>query len=156
MYYIKRRVYQSIIIKFEKAIILRMEELKHSKKCGNIAHKVSRAWCQIVMQNLPVGKQRILTTYKEQRNFLNNTSSFILSWKVDGSMFGNSFRATGSKNSMNGTIMKTATGTNLKMSAVVRVSCCRSLLERPFPLASLTSSLTLILTSAQSNFVPSQ
>ena len=84
------------------------------------------------------------------------SSSFILSWKVDGSMFGNNLRNTGSKNSMNGTIMKTATGTNLKMSAVVRVSCCRSLLDRPFPLASLTSSLTLILTSAQSNFVPSQ
>jgi hypothetical protein len=42
------------------------------------------------------------------------------------------------------------------MSAVVRVSCCLSLLERPFPLASFTNNLELILTSAQSSLVPNQ
>ena len=85
-----------------------------------------------------------------------STCSFILSWKVDGNMLGNSFRNTGSKNSMNGTMMKTAKGTSLNMSAVVRVSCCLSLLERPFPLASFTNNLELILTSAQSSLVPNQ
>lgn len=84
------------------------------------------------------------------------TCSFILSWKVDGNMLGNNFRNTGSKNSMNGTIIKTAKGTSLKISAVVRVSCCLSLLERLFPPASFNSNLVLILTSAQRSFIPNQ
>jgi len=87
---------------------------------------------------------------------LKHTSSFILSWKVDGNILGKSFKKTGSKNSINGTRMNTANGTNLKISAVVRVSCCLSLLERLFPPANLSSNLELILVSAQSNLVPSQ
>uniref|UniRef100_A0A0A9HQB6 Uncharacterized protein n=1 Tax=Arundo donax TaxID=35708 RepID=A0A0A9HQB6_ARUDO len=71
-------------------------------------------------------------------------------------MFGNNLRNTGSKNSMKGTMMNTANGTSLKISAVVRVSCCLSLLERLFPPASFTSNLDDILTSAQSSFVPNQ
>ncbi|KAG5530442.1 hypothetical protein RHMOL_Rhmol09G0008500 [Rhododendron molle] len=57
---------------------------------------------------------------------------------------------------MNGMMIKTATGTSLKISAVVRVSCCLSLLDRLFPPASLSSNLELILTSAQSSLKPSQ
>lgn len=86
----------------------------------------------------------------------NLASSFILSWKVDGSMLGNTARNTGNKNSINGTIINTATGTSLKISAVVRVSCCLSLRERLFPLAVFNKSLEHILTSAQSSLVPNQ
>lgn len=39
-----------------------------------------------------------------------------LSSNVEGNMFGKSLRATGSKNSMNGTITKTAKGTSLRRS----------------------------------------
>lgn len=39
--------------------------------------------------------------------------------KVDGSMLGKSFRATGSRNSINGTMMKTRKGRSLKTSAHV-------------------------------------
>jgi len=84
------------------------------------------------------------------------TCSFILSWNVDGSILGNSLRNIGSKNSINGTMINTANGTSLKISAVVLVSCCLSLRERLFPPASLRSSLELILTSAHNNLQPSQ
>ena len=84
------------------------------------------------------------------------TCSFILSLKVDGNIFGNNLRNTGSKNSMNGTMIKTAKGTSRKMSAVVRVSCCLSLLERLFPSASFNNNLELILISAQRSLVPNQ
>lgn len=79
-----------------------------------------------------------------------------MSWKVEGSMLGNNFRNTGKRNSMNGTIIKTAKGTSLNISAVVRVSCCLSLLERLFPPASFNSNLELILTSAHNNLKPNQ
>lgn len=39
--------------------------------------------------------------------------------KVDGNMLGNSFSATGSRNSMKGTMMKTRKGRSLKTSAHV-------------------------------------
>ena len=39
--------------------------------------------------------------------------------KVDGNMLGKSFRATGSRNSMKGTMMKTRKGRSLKTSAHV-------------------------------------
>lgn len=86
----------------------------------------------------------------------NSTCSFILSWNVDGSMFGNSLRNTGNKNSMNGTMMKTANGTSLNISAVVRVNCFLSLLVRLFPAANFNNILEEILTSAHNNFRPSQ
>jgi len=71
-------------------------------------------------------------------------------------MLGNNFRNTGRRNSIKGTITKTAKGTSLKISAVVRVSCCRSLLDRLFPPASFNNNLELILTSAQSSLEPNQ
>jgi len=71
-------------------------------------------------------------------------------------MLGNNFRNTGRRNSIKGTIMKTAKGTSLKISAVVRVSCCLSLLERFFPPASFNNNLELILTSAHSSLEPNQ
>ncbi len=52
-----------------------------------------------------------------------------LSWKVEGSMLGKSFRATGSRNSMKGTTTKMMKGTRRNTSAVVRVSCRRSRLQ---------------------------
>ena len=43
----------------------------------------------------------------------------VLSSNVLGNIFGNSLTATGSKNSMNGIIRKTITGTNRNKSATV-------------------------------------
>ena len=106
--------------------------------------------------SFPTKSFKTLTNGTKKHKKCISTCSFILSWKLDGNMLGNSFRNTGSKNSMNGTMMKTAKGTSLNMSAVVLVSCCLSLLERPFPLASFTNNLELILTSAQSSFAPNQ
>lgn len=57
---------------------------------------------------------------------------------------------------MNGTIINTAKGTSLKISAVVRVSCCLSLLDRLFPSASFKSKRELILTSTHKSLVPNQ
>lgn len=88
--------------------------------------------------------------------FCQHTCSFILSLKVDGNMLGNNLSATGSRNSIKGTIIKTANGTSRKMSAVVRVSCCLSRRDKLFPPASFKSNREQILTSAQSNFVPTQ
>ena len=68
------------------------------------------------------------------------TASFILSWKVDGNMLGNNFKNTGSRNSMNGTMITTTKGTSLKTYAVVLVSYCLSLLDKLFPPASFNSS----------------
>jgi len=101
-----------------------------------------------IMENVTQGNK----AYTRWRH----TSSFILSWKVDGNILGKSFKKTGRRNSIKGTRMNTANGTNLKISAVVLVSCCLSLLERLFPPANLSSNLELILVSAQSSFVPSQ
>lgn len=42
-----------------------------------------------------------------------------------GSMPGKSFRATGRRNSMNGTMMKTEKGTSLNRSEAVRVNCIK-------------------------------
>jgi hypothetical protein len=44
-------------------------------------------------------------------------------WKVDGSIPGNSLIATGSSNSMKGTITKTENGTSRNMSDTVRTNC---------------------------------
>ena len=71
-------------------------------------------------------------------------------------MLGKNFKKTGNKNSMNGTMIKTANGTSLNISAVVRVNCCRSLLERVFPPASFNSNLEDILASAHKSLDPSQ
>jgi len=43
--------------------------------------------------------------------------------KVEGNMFGKSFTATGSRNSINGTIIKTKKGTSRKTSAHVLRNC---------------------------------
>jgi hypothetical protein len=102
---------------------------------------------------LSMTTDHLINGYKRS---VQNTCSFILSWKVEGSILGNSFRKTGNRNSIKGTIMNTATGTSLNMSAVVRVSCCLSLLDRLLPLASFKRSLEEILTSAHSSFKPSQ
>lgn len=50
-----------------------------------------------------------------------NASSTFFDWvsKVDGSMLGKSFKATGSRNSMKGTMMNTRKGRSLKTSAHV-------------------------------------
>lgn len=53
-------------------------------------------------------------------------------------------------------MMKTAKGTSLKISAVVRVSCCLSLLVRLFPAANFNNNLEEILISAHNNFKPNQ
>ena len=55
--------------------------------------------------------------------------TFSLSSKVEGSMLGKTFKATGSKTSMKGTTRKIMKGTSLNTSAVVRVSCFRSRLQ---------------------------
>ena len=74
-----------------------------------------------------------------------------LSSNVDGSMLGNSLRATGSKSSMKGTMTKTANGISLSRYVVVRLSCIEGLIrthERgqaysdiPVAVLSLSSSL---------------
>lgn len=71
-------------------------------------------------------------------------------------MFGNSLSATGNRNSIKGTIMNTANGTSLKISAVVRVNWLRSRRDKLLPPASLSSNREQIFTSAHSNFVPIQ
>ena len=45
--------------------------------------------------------------------------------KVDGSIPGNSFKATGRRNSMKGTRMNTENGTRRNRSDTVRTSCLR-------------------------------
>lgn len=82
--------------------------------------------------------------------------SLILSWKVEGSMFGKTFKNTGSRSSINGTTIKMANGTRRNISAVVLVSCCLSLRVRLFPLANLSSNLEETLTSVQRSLVPTQ
>lgn len=54
---------------------------------------------------------------KGKRTFLDCVS------KVDGSMFGKSFSTTGSRNSINGTMMKTRKGRRRKTSAHVLKNC---------------------------------
>eukprot|EP00952_Eustigmatos_sp_NYUAD-ZCMA_P001328 5970-Eustigmatos_ZCMA.PRE.1 len=58
------------------------------------------------------------------------------SGRVDGSMLGKSFRATGSSSSMNGTMTKNANGTRRNKSAAVRGSCRLSRRVRVWPLSS--------------------
>jgi hypothetical protein len=82
--------------------------------------------------------------------------SFILSWKVEGSMLGNSLKKTGSKNSINGTIINTAKGTRRNISAVVLKSCLLSLRVKLFPPASLISNLEEIRVSAHRSLNPTQ
>lgn len=60
--------------------------------------------------------------------------TFSLSSKVEGSIFGKTFNATGSSTSMKGTTRKMMKGTSLKTSAVVRVSCFLSRLHAYAPL----------------------
>ena len=54
-------------------------------------------------------------------------TSLSFSMKVLGSMLGNSLRATGSRNSMNGTMTNTRNGTRRNRSAVVRTSWKKTL-----------------------------
>ena len=75
---------------------------------------------------------------------------------VVGSIDGNSFSATGSKNSMNGINTNAANGTRRNTSAVVRVICLRSLRVSGSPLNVLNSSLRAIFTSTHNSFVPIQ
>ena len=74
--------------------------------------------------------------------------------KVEGNMPGNNFKATGSKNSMNGTITKTEKGTSLKRSPTVRTSCRFSLLVRVFPFAIFHTIFETIPTSTKSRTNP--
>ena len=79
-----------------------------------------------------------------------------MSWKVEGSMFGNMVSATGRSSSINGITRKMSMGTILKMSAVVLVSCRRSLRLRVFPLKDFLTYLEATFTSVASSFVPTQ
>ena len=99
-----------------------------------------------------------------------------LSSNVEGSMLGNNLRATGNNSSMNGTMMKTANGTSLRMSCVVRLSysikasahriidssrtsgraCLRSRLVRLSPCKIFHCSLAEIRTSETKSFDPCQ
>ena len=71
-------------------------------------------------------------------------------------MLGNNLRKIGSNNSMNGTMMKTANGTSLKIEVVVLVSCYLFVHEIFFPLASFNKILKDIVRSAQRSLVPIQ
>lgn len=51
---------------------------------------------------------------------MNKLTAAYLSSNVEGSIFGKSLSATGKRNSMNGTIMKTEKGTSRSKSCVVR------------------------------------
>lgn len=79
-----------------------------------------------------------------------------LSSKVDGSMLGNNLSATGSNNSMNGTMTNTANGMSRRMSVVVRLSCRRSRLVKDSPCSNFHWSLDAILTSFARSFEPFQ
>lgn len=117
----------------------------YKKEAQNI-----RYWCREQQWAAP-SKQNELEYKWEQP-----TCSFILSWKVEGNMLGNNLRATGSRNSIKGTIMNTANGTSRKISAVVRVNWVRSRRVKLLPPASLRSNREQIFTSAHSNLVPTQ
>ena len=88
--------------------------------------------------------------------FFNSSSCFRSFLNVVGSMFGNSFRATGKKTSMNGINTNAAKGTKRKTSAVVRVSCFRSRLDNSDPLINRQDNRDAIFTSTQSSFAPDQ
>jgi hypothetical protein len=75
-------------------------------------------------------------------------------WKVLGSIFGNKRRATGSKSSAKGMMMKSVKGTIRKMSAVVRVSCLRSRLVRLSPCSCFHTSLVATLSSKPKSLKP--
>ena len=53
---------------------------------------------------------------------VNKRTAANLSSNVDGNIFGKSFKATGSKNSMKGTMTKTEKGIKRRRSLVVRLS----------------------------------
>ena len=86
----------------------------------------------------------------------NSSSCFNSSLNVLGSMFGNSFSATGKNISINGTNTNTANGTNRNTSAVVLVNCLRSRLVNVCPPMSLKPSLLAIFTSTHNSFAPDQ
>mmetsp|Transcript_25517 Transcript_25517/g.101696 ORF Transcript_25517/g.101696 Transcript_25517/m.101696 type:complete len:229 (+) Transcript_25517:523-1209(+) len=84
------------------------------------------------------------------------SSFFVESWKVDGSMLGNRYSATGSRNSRKGTMMKTAKGTTRNRSAVVRVSCLRSRRVSMRPDSRRRTMPAAVCTSSHSSLVPIQ
>lgn len=62
-----------------------------------------------------------------QTNLTRSKQTLVV--KVDGNIPGNSFKATGSNNSMNGTMMKTENGTRRNKSDVVLTNCLLSRLH---------------------------
>lgn len=69
-------------------------------------------------------------------------------------MLGKSLSATGSRNSIKGTMTNTSMGTRRNTSAAVRVSCFRSRRDSCLPRRSLSVRPEAMRTSAASSLVP--
>ena len=88
------------------------------------------------------------------RVFEYETVAFCMKIRMYGNMPGNNFNATGSRNSIKGTITNTENGTSLKRSPTVRTSCRFSLLVRLFPRTIFQMIFEVTRTSKKSNTKP--
>mmetsp|Transcript_8672 Transcript_8672/g.21698 ORF Transcript_8672/g.21698 Transcript_8672/m.21698 type:complete len:223 (+) Transcript_8672:1696-2364(+) len=112
--------------------------------------RISRAMCSTVLC------RNLATSMRARSCFFISSSTFHSCLNVDGSMPGKSQSATGSANSMKGTMMKTENGIALRISLDVCRSCISSRRVSSSPSSTCRRILNDSRTSLPSSLVPTQ